>query len=271
MLEYIKKFGDIMVAKNNEIIKDFKNIIKNINKYKDLTVSDDLQVLKIALDFNLEIKKLFYVNDISYQENTKNLLENLKTKALDVYEISSKTYESLKLKENHAGIIALIKMPNYNLDYFKKLDYVIVLDKLEIPGNLGTIYRTCDSINVKGIILVDEVTKLNNINTTSSSRGCNLIIPTISLSYDEALNFLLNNGYNIYLGEPILGKNYQEYDYNEKVALVMGNERFGINQDWYNHQHKAVYIPMEGNQNSLNVAIATSIIAYEIYMKKRKY
>ena len=179
-------------------------------------------------------------------------------------------YESLKLKENHAGIIALIKLNEYSLNDFKDKDFILVLDRLEIPGNIGTIYRTCDSAKVDGIIIVDEISKINNLNITSSSRGCNLIIPTISLSYEDAQKFLLDNKYNIYLGEPELGKNYQEYDYKEKLALVMGNERFGINPNWYKNNHKEVYIPMSGNQNSLNVSVATSILVYEIYMKKYK-
>ena len=78
------------------------------------------------------------------------------------------------------------------------------------------------------------------------------------------------NGYDIYLGEPKLGKNYKEYDYDNKIALVFGNERFGINQNWYNNKSIKVFIPMEGPHNSLNVGVAASIILYEAYMK-RKY
>ena len=62
---------------------------------------------------------------------------------------------------------------------------------------------------------------------------------------------------------------YQSYDYNKKIAIVVGNERFGINENWYNKPHKKVYIPMEGNQNSLNVGVALSILAYEAYMKRK--
>ena len=258
----------MQISKNSNEYILIKDVIKNTNKYKDYTVSDDLQVLKIALDFNIGIDTLLYSNEKEYQEDTLKLLDNLKKHASKAFEISNKTYESLKLKENHAGIIALIKLNKYSLDDFKNMDFILVLDRLEIPGNLGTIYRTCDSAKVSGIIIVDEVSKYNNINVTSSSRGCNLIIPTISVSYSDALKFLLDNNYNIYLGEPELGKNYQEYDYKEKLALVMGNERFGINKEWYNNKHKEVYIPMSGNQNSLNVSVATSILVYEIYMKK---
>ena len=258
----------MQIAKNSEIIKEFKNQIKSITKYPNLTISDDLQVLQIVYDYNLKIDTLLYV-DKEYHDDTKLLLENLKTISDNVYEISESTYSSIALKENHVGIIASIKLPKYSFDDFKNKEYLVVLDKLEIPGNIGTIYRTLESINVDGVILVNPVTKINNLNVTSSSRGSSLIIPTIMASYDEAREYLLSNGYDIYLGEPELGKDYQEYDYKNKIALVFGNERFGINMDWYNHKHLKVYIPMEGKQNSLNVGVATSIVAYEAFMKRR--
>lgn len=261
----------MIISKSSEKFKEMKDRIKFPNKYKYSTISDDLQVLEIALKFNLEIELLLYNYEEDYKDETKILLEKLKERALEYYEISSSSYELIKTKENHAGIIASIKTKEFNINDFKNKSFIVVLDRLEIPGNVGTIYRTLDSINCDGLILVDSVTKYYNSKITSSSRGSNLTIPTLELSYDEALNFLLNNNYNIYLGEPKLGKNYKEYDYKKKIAIVFGNERFGINPDWYNHKHIKVFIPMEGNHNSLNVAVATSIICYEAYMKRKKY
>ncbi len=257
------------IAKNHEAYLKIKNgLKKNINP--NLTISDDLQVLKIAVDYDLEIETLLYCYEIEYHDDTKLLLDKLIKKANESYEISLSSYKAISLKENHAGIIASIKLKNYCLEDLKKKEFLFVLDRLEIPGNIGTIYRTLESIKCDAVILVDPVSKIYNEKVTSSSRGCNLIIPTISTSYDEALNYLLNNNYDIFLGEPKLGKSYQEYDYKGKVAIVVGNERFGINPDWYNHKNKKVFIPMEGSQNSLNVSVAASILAYECYMKRKK-
>ncbi|MCR5350624.1 MAG: hypothetical protein K6E20_06510, partial [Acholeplasmatales bacterium] len=211
---------------------------------------------------------LLYVNDIEYQEDTKNLLNNLINISNNVYEISKSTFDIIKTKDNHVGIVAKILFNEYTLEDFSKMNFICVLDSLEIPGNIGTIYRTLSSINCCGCILVDEISKKNNISMTSSARGSNLIIPTISLSYDEAQKFLLENNYDIYLGEPKLGKNYQEYNYDNKIALVFGNERFGVNSKWYDNKSIKVFIPMEGPHNSLNVGVAASIILYEAYMKR---
>ena len=256
------------ISKSHDKFKQMKDYIKT-NHVKDITVSDDLQVLSLALEYNLKIELLLYSYEENYKEETKKLLDALILASNEAYEISSASYSSLSLKDNHAGIIAAIKLKEYKMDDFKDFNFIMVLDHLEIPGNIGTIYRTLDSCKCEGVILVDSISKLNNEKITSSSRGCSLIIPTLSLNYNEALEFIKKYGFTPYLGEPELGLDYKSYDYKDKTAIIVGNERFGINPDWYNHEAKKVYIPMEGNQNSLNVGIAASILAYEVYMKKR--
>lgn len=257
------------IAKTHDKFKQMKEYIKT-NHYKNITVSDDLQVLALAKEYNLEIELLLYDFEVEYKDETKNLLNELIEISKETYEISHSSYSSLSLKENHAGIIAAIKLKEYTLNDFTDFNFIMILDHLEIPGNIGTIYRTLDSAKCDGVILVDSISKLNNEKITSSSRGCSLIIPTLSLSYEEALEFIKKYGFTPYLGEPELGLDYQAYDYNDKTAIVVGNERFGINPDWYNHDAKKVYIPMDGHQNSLNVGVAASILAYEVYMKKRR-
>lgn len=257
----------MMISKTHEKYKEIKSLLKG-SKEKYITATDDLQVLEIALKLKLEIMVLLYSKEMIFKDETKKLLDDLIASASESYEISESAFKGLETKENHAGIVAKIKMKEYTLNDFKNMDFVLVLDRLEIPGNVGTILRTLDSINCDGVILVDSVTKINNPKITSSSRGCNLIIPNIELTYEEAQKFLLDNNYDIYLGEPKLGLNYQEYKYNTKTAIVVGNERFGINENWYDKPNKKVFIPMEGSQNSLNVGVAASIIAYEVYMKK---
>lgn len=256
------------ISKQHEKFKMMKDYIKKCPH--GYTVTDDFEIIDLALNNNLEIDLALITFDKVYSNLANSVIARLNEKSKEIYEISSSSYDQLKLKDNHAGIIVIIKMKDYSLNDFKSKDFIVVLDKLEIPGNVGTIFRTLDSINVDGVIMCDSVTKINNINVTSSSRGCNLLIPTVSEEFNKIINYLLDNNYDIYLGEPILGKSYQDYDYKGKIAIVVGNERFGINPDWYNHKSKKVFIPMEGTQNSLNVGVALSILAYEAYMKRKK-
>ena len=255
------------IGKNDEIIRFFKELLKT-NKHKDIIVTDDLEVLHIIQKKQLRLSHLLITGDMSYQKETENLIEELKLLADESYEITKSTYESLKTKENHAGIMAALPLPVYQKEDLG--DFIVVLDHLEIPGNIGTIYRTLDSCGATGVLLVDPISKPNNPKITASARGTNLIIPTLTMTYPEAQSYLNQNQYTIYLGEPKLGLDYQKYSYEGKIAIVVGNERFGIQEEWYSHPHQKVFIPMQGTQNSLNVGVAASILAYEAYMKRRK-
>lgn len=257
------------IAKGHEAYKKMRDILKT-NLYPDLTIADDIQILKIALEYALSIPLLLYNGDCEYQKETQTLLNSLIKQSTEAYEISTSAYEALALKENHAGIIAAVKLPSYQLYDLREKEFLFVLDRLEIPGNIGTIYRTLDAVHADGVILSDGISKLHNPKLTTASRGCNLIIPTVSCKHEEAIAWLMQEGYTVYLGEPDLGLDYQSYTYAGKTAIVVGNERFGIQKDWYNFSHKKVYIPMEGNQNSLNVGVAASVLAYEAYMKRKK-
>ncbi len=256
------------IGKNHPIFKDLRN---NIKRPKEGQIfAEDLNTLEIAIKLNLRIKQFFYCDDIQYHDETKEIINKAFNISDEIYTISNSNFSLLAQKENSIGFIFQITLPNYTIEEFKNKNFLLIANSLEIPGNLGTIYRTLDSVNCDGIILVDPITKSNNPKLTQASRGSNIIIPNIEMSYTEAQRFLVENNFSIYLGEPNLGLDYQSYNYSGKIALVIGNERFGINPNWYNNPHYKVYIPMEGNNNSLNVGVAASILIYEAYMKRRK-
>lgn len=258
----------MQIGKNNEEYKHLKSLLK-ANKDEDLVATTDLNVIKLAIKYNLKISEFFYVYDEIYKDETKLIIDDAKKRALEVYEISKSMFEAIQNKENQVGLAATIEYKTININEMYDKDFIVVLDGLEIPGNIGTILRTLDSASVDGLIIVDAVTKMHNPKITTASRGCNLLIPTAVCSFEDAQDFLLENDYNIYLGEPNLGLDYTKYDYSGKIAIVMGNERFGINLKWYNKKHTKVFIPMYGSNNSLNVAVATSIIVYEATMKRK--
>lgn len=254
------------LAKHNPIIKEIKDLQKKSSN--DLVYIDDLSSIMLITKYDIKLETFIYCDEFDYHSDTQLLISDLVKKAKNTYTISKSTFEYLRQKENTVGLIAVVKYPSLNLDSLKDKDFIVVCDRLEIPGNIGTIYRTMDAVGKLGMLLVDAVVKPQSAKLTLASRGCNLLIPTVSTSYSSAQEWLLENGYTIYLGEPNLGKSYKEYDYNGKIAIVVGSERFGINQEWYNNPHQKVFIPMCGSNNSLNVSVAASILIYEAAMKK---
>lgn len=258
----------IEVSKKSDVIKDLIRNLKN-NQLKHKTIVDDLFALEVALKNGNTLFEFYYASDYPYRADAEALKKAFIQKALKVYQVSTKTMASLLQKDNASMMIAIVEIPAKSLLTFKDKDFIVVTDKIELPGNLGTIIRTMDGVGAQGLISVDPFTKLNNPKLVHTSRGMNLITDSYEGSYQEVLDFLQKNHFTIYLGEPKLGHSYYDLDYKGKIAIVVGSERYGINPDWYNHHHEKVYIPMEGIMTSLNVGVATSILLYEAY-KKRK-
>jgi len=258
---------EIALSKNSEEIKVIKSLLTQ-SKPHNLFLVEDLFSLSLGIKyFNPKrIESVFYVSEMEYSDEAKEILNFYKKNSKNVYTISYKTFESLQIKENVCGIIALIEKEFTNINEING-NRLLVLDHLEVPGNIGTLIRTADACGFTDIVMVDSITKINNVKVLQSSRGMVLTKNIYECSYDDIQKVLLEKGYDIYLGEPKLGKMHTEYEYNNKLAIVIGNERFGINPKWYHNEHLKVYLPMEGIMESLNVSVAGSVLMYEVYMK----
>lgn len=258
-----------LLGKNNELVQKIKELKKhNQNKH---FIIEELFVLGLLKKYNKKIDILLYSEDDVYSKEALEILDYLKNNCQSQGKISHKTYESLSSKENASGIMALyIDENDHDLILNSKPSFVLVLDQIELPGNLGTMIRTADACDIDLIILVDPITKIENIKSIASSRGMFLRIPTITMTYENAQNYLLENNYRIFLGEPYLGKEHYQTNFNGNIAIVVGNERYGINQNWYKNNHEKVFIPMWGEMTSLNVGVAASILMYEAKIKRIK-
>ena len=99
----------MMISKTHEKYKEIKSLLKG-SKEKYITATDDLQVLEIALKLKLEIMVLLYSKEMIFKDETKKLLDSLIASASESYEISESAFKGLETKENHAGIVAKIRM-----------------------------------------------------------------------------------------------------------------------------------------------------------------
>lgn len=257
------------ISKSNEKIKELKKL-KNKGT-NNLMVVEGLDVIKEAIINNMEIISVFY-NDDNLKEEGSLLLKECKKNCNNLYKISMKTFESIREKENSVPIIAVIKFKEISLEDIdpSKHKVILVNDRIELPGNLGTIYRSAFASGIDLIINVDPVTTIYKEKFLASSRGCVFSIPTINTTYEKAQKVLLEKGYDICLCEPVNGTSYNEYKYTENTAIVVGNERFGINENWYENKNSKIYIPMKSGINSINVGVAASIIMFDVGIKKGK-
>lgn len=162
-----------------------------------------------------------------------------------------------------SNIMALCKM---NESTEIKGEKILLLDEIQDPGNLGTIVRSSLAFDVDTIIMSPDTVDLYNPKVLRSTQGMIFHLNIITKSLDEAIDQLKNNEYPIYGTRVEYGSDVRTLNKKDKkrYALVMGNEGNGIRREILDKCDKFLYIDMNEKVESLNVAVATSILLYEL-------
>lgn len=199
-------------------------------------------------------------------ENEWQLLATSRKSGAYLIETSSAVFEKLSYRDRPDGILALaakVHRPLSSLALPTKTPLVVVCEAIEKPGNLGSILRTADGAGMDAVIVCDPKTDINNPNVIRASVGTLFTVPVIEANSDETIRMLKNRGAQILVATPAGEKVYWEADFCRSTAIVVGSEQYGLSERWCKAADQRLSIPMRGKADSLNVATATSILAYE--------
>ena len=171
------------------------------------------------------------------------------------------------------GILSVLTRPRYTLQDVcaagQKPPLIMVLENLQDPGNLGTILRTGEGAGITGVILTKETVDIFNPKTIRATMGSIYRVPFVIVdSIAEAVTFLKQNGLQVYAAHLKGTCNYHEPDYTGGSAFLIGNEGNGLKEETAALADTYIRIPMEGNVESLNAAIASAILMYEAYRQR---
>ena len=173
--------------------------------------------------------------------------------------------------ESPQGIMAEVKIPKNSLSDIspETVPFVLFSDGISDPGNLGTIIRTLDAVGHSAIVLGTGTVDLYNPKTVRSTMSSIFNVPSFE-AYDnkKALETLKKMGYKILGTRMTEAEIYTETDFSVPVVVVMGSEAFGMSREVADMCGGFVRIPIEGKIESLNVAVAAAIIAYEARRKR---
>ncbi len=201
-----------------------------------------------------EIFSLIEKNKIKYKYMSKKEIDNL-------------------AKGVHQGILLYVsdfKYQELNTVFENQDDFVVILDHLEDPHNLGAIIRTCEAASVKSIIMPRDRQVQINATVMKTSVGTLDNINIISISnLVNTIKKLKDNGFWI-VGTALENSvDYRKIDYSGKIALVIGNEGSGISDLVAKNCDFLAKIPMYGETNSLNASVAAGIMIYEVVRNRK--
>jgi TrmH family RNA methyltransferase len=262
------------IGAQNGKLKQVEHLIRNTSPNPDqLCVLDGLWAHQMALKSKLEIRSFIFCPECIHSPEAVEMTERFLGLTDDIYAVSSKVLEKISEREEPGGLISLAVFPRYQTDGLRLSDssVVVVLDGLEKPGNIGAILRTWDGVAVDAVFICNRRARLTHPKLIKGSMGAAFRIPVIESDSAECCrDWLVEQGFSIYLADTRADQTYREPDYRGRTALVMGSERYGITKPWYDGNAALLSIPMKGACDSLNVGVAASVILYEIGSRKQK-
>lgn len=263
------------VGDSHSIVKHIRALVANTKPNPDKQfVAEGLWFNKQILQAGTRLRALLICPERIYTEEVANLVLQLAEKCDQRFTVSLKTFEKISDKDKPDGILSVAYLPVYEPEdvAFDDKSVVLVLDGVEIPGNIGTMIRVADGAGVDAVFVCNRKARLTHPKLLLSSMGSILNVPVVEFASEQACyDFLKSKNFDIYLTDSRAEMSYYEYHYGRRSAFVMGSERYGISRGWYDKQVKLLSIPMLGKCDSLNVGVAATIVCYEASLKNKGY
>ncbi len=192
------------------------------------------------------------------------------------YEVlTDKVFEHVSDTKTPQGVLGVVRMPEYKKEDLLKGDdgrapLVLVLENLQDPGNLGTMFRSGEGAGATGIIMDKTTVDIFNPKTVRSTMGGIYRVPFIIVDdVKDGIRFLQESGVKVYAAHLKGSCVYDEPDYAGSCAFLIGNEGNGLTDDAADMADTYIRIPMGGQLESLNAAVAASLLMYEANRQRR--
>ena len=242
----------IISSKDNEIVKEIRKL-KEKKFRKDKFLIEGIKMLEEAINENADIDLIVLREGTAIQKDISRFNSIV---------VTEKVFDTLTDVVSPQGVLGIInKKSDIKID--ESADYILALDGIQDPGNLGTIIRTADSANLKQIIVSKNTVDSFSPKVIRSTMGAIYRVNINEVeNLVETLKNLQKNNFNIITTSLNTNNSIYDISYNKSV-VVIGNEANGVSSEVQNIADYKVKIPMLGKTESLNASVATGIMIYE--------
>lgn len=215
-----------------------------------------------------------YVSESFYKKEKYTVEAVLQGTGIRPEELSDTVYAYASDTKTPQGILCVVRQMEYPLEKVitGQCPMIMVLEHLQDPGNLGTILRTAEGAGVTGIVMDRECVDIYNPKTIRSTMGSIYRMPFCYVEdLKAAIGSLKEAGIGVYAAHLDGRHDYDEEDYGRPCAFLIGNEGNGLSQETAELADIYIKIPMEGQVESLNAAIAASVLMFEAGRQRRRH
>jgi RNA methyltransferase, TrmH family len=197
---------------------------------------------------------------------------------VESFSLSETAFEKVSNRENPDGLVALARMKTPGLDALADLinsgkpPFLLLIEHVEKPGNLGTILRSADAAGADAVIVTDPVTDLYSPQAIRASQGSIFALPTVFATNAGAKAYFVKYGIRPIAATPDAPHTLWNLDMKQPIALLLGSEADGLSDFWMDDpETQRAKIPMSGKSaDSLNVSAAAAIFLFEVVRQRQK-
>lgn len=260
-----------ITSMKNPLIKEIKSLYRKKERMKSKSfIIEGIKIIEEAIENSYPIKNIVYTDKLLESKDGPEFFETIKNME-DLIYVPEKIFKEISDTESPQGVLAIASFSFGDMDKLKENQKpsLIFLDKLQDPGNMGTIIRSADAFNLDGIIITDGSVDPYNPKVVRATMGSIFRLPIYYIEDSlSGLNMLKEQGLKVYSTSLEGSLPIYEMEYKNGFILVIGNESTGVSDEIYNLSDSLIRIPMPGKAESLNAGVAASIVMYEA-MKQR--
>lgn len=216
--------------------------------------------------------EIFYTLQLTEPNRGRTLLQKIEKMGLPATLVSEKEMAYISDTQTPAGVLAVLGIQDRSIEDFLLLDnpFLLILSEVQDPGNLGTLIRTAEAAGVQGIVISHNTVDPYNPKVVRATMGSILRVPIVRVEkISELVEELAAYGIRAIAADSQAKKNYFDADWHLPLAIVLGGEAEGLSAEIINKAAEVVKIPQNKKVESLNVAIAGSILMYQVVEKGR--
>lgn len=204
---------------------------------------------------------------------TATLVGQLRAAGVPMVELSAADFDRISFKENRQGIGAVVRAQTTPIESVRlaPADLWVALDRVGNPGNLGAIMRTCDAVGCAGLLLLGDTADPYHPEAIRASLGALFSLQLVRTSFDDFTTWAQRHDYAVIGATPSATVDYRTLAYPSPLILLMGSERTGLSLEQQRRCTALTRIPMTGASDSLNLAVSTSVILYEIFYQRQQH
>lgn len=253
---------EFIQSKDNSLVKEVRKLKEK--KYridKNQFLIEGFRFVSEALASNFQVPLVFVSESAKDKWNSFSIETSLQN-CTKVYTVTDQVFKVISSTDTPQGIAAVVN--NKLIEAENKQGFYILVDKVQDPGNMGTIIRTAHAAGALAIITTKGTVDIYNEKTLRSTMGSIFHVPIIQDENLTNIQALKNNGFKLIVTSLDTDNNFYNINLKDKIIIAVGNEGNGVSEEIFSMSDIKVKIPMPGEAESLNVSVAASIMMFEV-------